>query len=244
MLFRSRAGILTLQLFFLPPILWLTILCLFGWPAARAGAFAVGFLYFAMPGWDVLQPSLQHLTAGAVSVVGPLLGLPVVMSGISAHLPAGVTFTITRACSGAEFLAVGLAIAALHGELEQASLRRRAGLIGGMFLLALVSNWLRVIIILTIGYLSHMRSPLATRDHVALGWVVFACALLVFIWVVGQLGAAPPDEPAGAARSEAAASATVYRGRASWRYGMASTGLLEIGRASCRETVYINVVPG
>lgn len=221
-----RAGILTLQLFFLPPILWLTILCLFGWPAARAGAFAIGFLYFAMPGWDVFRPSLQHLTAGVVSVLGPLLGLPVVMSGMDAHLPAGVTFTITPACSGAEFLSVGLAIAALYGELEQASLRRRAGLLGGMLLLALVSNWLRVILILTIGYLSHMRNPLATRDHVALGWVVFACALLLFIWMVGRLGAAAPDEPAAAAHG--AAPATLHRGRAGWRHGMAAMGLLAV----------------
>ena len=224
-----RAGILTLQLFFLPPILWLSVLCLFGWGAARAGAFQIGFLYFAMPGWDVLAPSLQHLTAAAVGVVGPLLGLPVVMSGMSAQLPAGVTFTITPACSGAEFLAVGLAIAALQGELEQANLRRRAGLLGGMLLLALVSNWLRVIMILTIGYLSHMRNPLATRDHLALGWVVFACALLVFIWAAGRLGPAPPDAlAAGVRREEAAAGVTAPRGPAAWRYGVAAAALLAV----------------
>lgn len=223
-----RAGILTLQLFFLPPILWLSVLCLFGWRAARAAAFAIGFLYFAIPGWDVLQPSLQHLTAGVVGVVGPLVGLPVVTSGTTAYLPGGVTFTIERACSGADFLAIGLAIAALHGELEQASLRRRAGLMGGMLLLALLSNWLRVILILTIGYLSRMRSALATRDHLALGWVVFACALLAFVWAAGRLGAAAPDEPAGAAHGDAAAGATVHRGRAIWRYGMACTGLLAV----------------
>lgn len=222
-----RAGILTLQLFFLPPILWLSVLCLFGWPAARAGAFAIGFLYFAIPGWDVLQPSLQHLTAAVVGVVGPPIGLPVVMSGTSAHLLAGVTFTITRACSGAEFLAVGLAIAALHGELEQASLRRRAGLMGGMLLLALVSNWLRVIIILAIGYLSHMRSPLATRDHVALGWVVFAGALLVFIWFAGRTGAAAPDAMVASA-SDADARASAHLGHPLWRYGVIAAAIIVV----------------
>lgn len=224
-----RAGILTLQLFFLPPILWLAVLCLFGWRAARAGAFAIGFLYFAMPGWDALQPSLQHLTAGVVGVVGPLVGLPVVVSGMTAHLPGGATFTIERACSGADFLTVGLAIAALHGELEQASLRRRAGLMGAMLLLALVSNWLRVILILTIGYLSHMRSVLATRDHLALGWVVFACALLVFIWAVGRLGAAPADAPAASVRhAEAVARVSAPRRPAAWRYGVAVAALLAV----------------
>jgi EpsI family protein len=228
-----RAGILTLQLVFLPLILWLTVLCLFGWQAARAAAFALGFLYFAMPGWDALQPPLQRLTADAVSVLGPLVGLPVVMSGVIANLPAGVTFAITRACSGADFLAVGLAIAALHGELEQASPRRRAGLVGGMLLLALVSNWLRVILILAIGHLSQMRNPLATRDHVALGWVVFACALLLFVWVVGRLGADVPAVQSAGTRLSGTVAQPAGQRPAIWRYGIAFAAFLAVPVLVC-----------
>src|SRR5690242_7885273 len=65
-----RAGILTLQLFFLPPILWLAVLAVLGWQAARLAGFALGFLYFALPGWGLLGPTLQHLTAWAVGVIG------------------------------------------------------------------------------------------------------------------------------------------------------------------------------
>ena len=60
-----------------------------------------------------------------------------------------------------------------------------------MTLLAVLSNWLRVLLILAIGYLTHMRSALATRGHVALGWVVFACALLLFVWAAGRWGVSP-----------------------------------------------------
>src|SRR6185437_104563 len=181
-----RAGILTLQLFFLPLILWLALLAVLGRQAARAAAFALGFLYFALPGWGLLGPALQHLTAWAVGVIGPLIGLPVTLSGTTILLPRGMWFVVTSACSGVDFLTVGLAVAALQGELERARLRRRAGLIGGMLLLAIVSNWLRVILIVEIGYHSQMRSALATRDHLALGWVVFACALLMFVWIAGR----------------------------------------------------------
>jgi EpsI family protein len=230
-----RAGILTLQLFFLPPILWLAVLAVLGWQAARTVGFAIGFLYFALPGWDLLRPPLQHLTAGAVAVIGPMVGLPVRMAGMTASIAGGVaggmahrvTFTIEPGCSGADFLAVGLAIATLHGELEQAGPRRRAALIGGMTLLAILSNWLRVILIFAIGYLSDMRSPLATRGHAALGWVVFACALLVFVWAAGRSGAAGADTSAVLASDrDADARAITHPQRAVWRHGLVATALL------------------
>lgn len=224
-----RAGIPTLQLFFLPPILWLAVLCVFGWQAARTATFALAFLYFALPGWDLLRTPLQHFTAHAMAVIGPLVGLPVTISGMTVSMPGGVTFTIERACSGADFLAVGLAVAVLHGELEQASRRRRAGLVGGMVLLAILSNWLRVLLILAIGYLTHMRSVLATRGHVALGWVVFACALLLFVWAAGRWGVSEVDTSAdGPSRAVAVERASAQRGRVVWRYGMAATGLLAV----------------
>lgn len=223
-----RAGIQTLQLLFLPAILWLAVLSVLGVQTARAAGFAVGFLYFALPGWDLFQSPLQHLTAWAAGAIGPVLGLPVAMHGTTAYLPAGVTFTIETACSGVDFLTVGLAVATLHGELERATFRRRAGLIGGMTLVAIVSNWLRVILILAIGYLSSMRSVLATTDHVAFGWGVFACAMLLFVWIAGRTGRKSPDaavaEDSGAQRD--AVSHRTYSRPAVWRYGVAVAGLL------------------
>ena len=225
-----RAGILTLQLFFLPPILWLALLSVFGMPTARAAAFAIGFLYFALPGWGLLGPALQHLTAWAVGMTGPLIGLPVTMTGTTALLPGGISFVIEPVCSGVDFLTIGLAVAALHGELERARLRRRATLIGAMTLTAIVSNWLRVLLIIDIGYRSRMRSALATRDHLALGWVVFACALLVFVWVAGRTGASAPDDAAAAGEShgEGVARAIAQQTHASWRRLVVATALLAV----------------
>lgn len=224
-----RAGIPSLQLVFLPPILWLAVLCVLGRQAARAAAFALAFLYFALPGWDLLRMPLQHVTAHAMAVIGPLVGLPLTVSGMSISMPGDVTFTIERACSGADFLAVGLAVAALHGELEQASPRRRAGLVGGMVLLAILSNWLRVLLILAIGYLTHMRSALATSGHVALGWVVFACALLLFVWAAGRWGVSEVDPAAGGTPRAAPVTPTsAQRGDVAWTYGLAAAALLAV----------------
>lgn len=224
-----RAGILTLQLLFLPLILWLAVLAVLGPKAARLAAFPIGFLYFALPGWGLLAPALQRLTASAIGVIGPVVGLPVSMLGTTASLPGGIRFSIERACSGVDFLTVGLAIAALHGELEHARLRRRLSLIGGMLLLAIVSNWLRVILIIEIGYHSQMRSALATRDHLAFGWVIFACALLLFVWLAGRGAGTAPDAPVvGEPHRDAVVRPSAPRGSAAWRYVMVVTALLAV----------------
>lgn len=225
-----RAGILTLQLLFLPLILWLSLLAVLGRDVARLTAFPIAFLYFALPGWGLLGPALQRLTAWAVGVIGPVIGLPLTMSGMTVTLPAGMSFIVTPACSGVDFLTVGLAIAALYGELEQATMRRRARLMGGMLLVAIVGNWLRVILIIEIGYHSHMQSALATRDHRALGWVVFACALLLFVWMAGRKGAGA-SSTAGAAEphDHAVPQGSAYRAHEVWlRYGMVAAGLLSL----------------
>src|SRR6185437_11235090 len=61
------------------------------------------------------------------------------------------------------------------------------------------------------------------------GWVVFACALLVFIWVAGHLGEAPPDAPtAGVRRAETVAGATGAGPQAAWRYGVAVAACLAV----------------
>lgn len=222
-----RAGILTLQLFFLPPLLWLALLAVLGWEAARVAGFAIGFLYFAVPGWGLLGPTLQHLTAWAVGVLGPAVGLPVALSGMTASLPGGVRFAIAPECSGVEFLTIGLAVAALQGELEQARPRRRVALIGGMILLAIVSNWTRVFLIIGIGYHSHMSNPLATSEHLAFGWVVFACALLAFVWVAGRTAARPDGKVARAApQGRDPGQPATPRRQMAWRYGVAAAGLL------------------
>ena len=225
-----RAGILTLQLFFLPAILWLALLALLGRQAARAAGFAIGFLYFALPGWGLLGPMLQRLTAWAVGVIGPVIGLPLVMSGMTVKLPQGILFVVAPECSGVDFLTVGLAVAALQGELEQAALRRRAALIGGMILLAILSNWLRVLLIVEIGYRSHMHNALATRDHLALGWVVFACALLMFVWVAGRTAASRAPGTAGSEPMRGAvAQVRAYQWQTSWRsYGAIAVALLAV----------------
>ena len=92
--------------------------------------FRSGYLYFAMPAWNILAAPLQHLTARLVTLFGPMLGLPAIVVGNLVTFPGGATFEITPLCSGVAFMSQGLAAAVLLGELEQAPLWRRVRLFG------------------------------------------------------------------------------------------------------------------
>jgi exosortase len=188
-----RAGIQSLQLLLLPALMFFAVLAAVGYRAARIVAFPLGYLYFAMPGWGFLAPVLQGITVRAISVLAPLMGLPVQVAGNVINLPRVGVFEITILCSGVNFLVAGLAVAALLGELEQASLRRRFWLVVIMGLVAIVSNWVRALLIIGIGYATNMRSVFATEDHLFFGWIVFAAVLLAFVWLA-------PRDPASESR--------------------------------------------
>jgi EpsI family protein len=188
-----RSGIEELHMLLLPLLLFLAVLAAFGRGFARILAFPLGYLYFAEPTWRILIGPLQALTMRAVVLMSPLTGTPMVPSGTLLRLPHGVTFEVTPLCSGVNFLVVGLAVAALIGELQRAPLRRRAALLGVMALLMVLSNWLRVLLIVLAGYASGMRL-LVTRGHLLFGWVLFALVVLGFsVWAARRAPIVRPE---------------------------------------------------
>jgi EpsI family protein len=179
-----RAGIQTAHFMLFPLLILGAVLVAFGPSIARILLIPVAFLYFAMPAWHVLlNTPLQNLTARAVGVLVPVLGLPATVQGTLVAFPDGTTFEVTPLCSGLEFLVQGLAVATLLGELEQASAARRLRLLGSVIVVALLTNWARVMIIIELGYTTGMRHVLASRDHVLFGTVLFVCVLVAFVWL-------------------------------------------------------------
>lgn len=182
-LWAARSQIPAVQLLLLPPLILIAVLAAFGIRVARIILIPVAFLYFAAPVWNlVLTAPLQALTTQVTAFIAPALGLPVTFAGNTISLPGGATFTVTEACSGATFLVQGLAVATLLGELERASVARRARLLLSMIPVALMANWARVLLILALGYGTNMRSPLATSDHVVFGFAIFFFVLVLYVW--------------------------------------------------------------
>ena len=181
-----RAGIQELHLLLLPVLMGLAVYAALGFRAALAVAFPIGYLYFAVPAWGIFGRSLQDLTIWAVGWMAPLIGVPAQIHGDLVNLPGVGVIEIASSCSGVNFFTVGLAVAALLGELEQASLRRRALLLTAMGALALFANWLRVLVIVDAGYTTNMRHVLVSRGHYTFGWVLFTTVMVAFVWLVAR----------------------------------------------------------
>lgn len=192
----SRAAIQDLHVLVLPALLIAASLALFGWPVTRLTVFPLAFLYFTLPFWSDSIGPLQHASEKAVAALIWLTGLPAYLQGDLIHVPAG-TLEIAGGCSGSHFLVVGLALAALYGELREDSLVHRLGWIALMGGIALAANWLRIYTIAAAAYATDMRTFLVTVDHYWFGWLVFAAGFVAFLWIAGRVGRPPHADSAG-----------------------------------------------
>lgn len=223
-LWAWSSAIQTLHVVLLPLLLLGAVVVGLGWRTARRLLFPVCFLYFAMPVWVIVNGPLQALSARVNGLLIWLSGLSAFMQGTLIQLPGG-TIDIESACSGLHAFIVGLALAALYGEIRGDSLRRRALWLGIMGALALIDNWVRIFVVTVAAYETDMRSSLVVH-HYWLGWYLFTASFIGFLWLAERLGGAwdraggragddardrvpspgGPPQPADAARVRAAPS--------------------------------------
>ena len=205
-----NAGLLAVTTLAMPPLVLLTIWAAGGWRLARRVAFAVLFLYFALPVWELISAPLQSLTAFASLWLTRLAGIPVTMDERIIYIPEG-WFEIAGGCNGLHFLIVALAVAAAHGEIHRDSVRSRLWLLGIAGGLALVTNWIRVLIIIVAGHVTDMQHFLVRIDHYYFGWFLFAFALLLYLYLASRV-------PSGGNVTQPSAPLDPQRPR---RYGVA-----------------------
>jgi len=198
-LIAFRAGIQVLHQALLPILVWLGVRILLGSRAALRAAVPIGLLYSAIPVWHVLVPALQAMTVAVVSALLRVVGVPAYVAGDFVTIRSGV-FHVEDGCAGLHYFIVAATLAVLYGELRGDDRRVRVYLLALALALALVSNWLRVFIIITAGYLTDMQSYLVRVDHSTFGWAVFALAMIVFL-LLGRLW--PAREPPHAAATPA-----------------------------------------
>jgi exosortase A len=206
-----NAGLLAVTTLAMPLLVLATIWAAGGLQLARRAAFAVLFLYFALPVWELINPLLQSMTAWVNLWLARLVGIPVTMNEYVIHIPAG-SFEIAGGCSGLHFLIVALAIAALQGEIDGQDWRRRWLLLGMAAALALVTNWLRVFIIIVAGHLTNMQHFLVRVNHYYFGWFLFAFTLALYLYLAsrvppgGRAEQPPTPQSFATPRSRAAAA--------------------------------------
>jgi exosortase A len=202
------AGIEVGHQILVPLLLLAAVAGALGLASARSVAFAVGYLYFAIPIWSLINDKLQSLTTLGVGFLIGVTGLPAYVHGNFVSVPAG-TFEIAGGCSGIHFFIVALAVAALLGELDRDRLQKRLLLVAIAAAMAIVMNWIRVYGIILNGHLTNMQGYLVKVDHYKYGWALFGVLLLIFFWIARRIGPSPVvgEQAAGGAAAAPMAGA-------------------------------------
>ncbi len=168
--------------------LWIAVVL--GWRALRLMLPALLILLFALPLFDFLTDPLRQM---AVAVTRQLLhwfGIPAFIDGYHITVPAG-RFFVAGGCSGLNFLIAGTMIGYLHAYLHFSHRWRQLVVIALAAALAVVSNWVRIVALVLIGYHTEMRSELVYQ-HGTFGWWVFAGAMGLFFLFAHLLAANDP----------------------------------------------------
>ena len=193
---QAGIGILAMLLLLLTAVL--AALTFFGQEGFRRSVFPVLLLVFATPLWGSFNGLLQSATVGAVQFGLLLAGIPVAFEGNRVDLASG-SFEIAGGCSGLHFMISALAIAALLGELNHDTLRRRCKLLALAVGMALIMNWLRVFLIILIGQLTQMQHYIVATSHYEFGWALFAAMLVLFLFIERRMPWQVANDPCAAA---------------------------------------------
>jgi exosortase A len=151
----------------------------------RALLFPILFIGFAIPVWFPLSPLLQDLTADAVFGTIRLLGIPALRQENLIVLPAG-RLSIEEACSGLRYLLAALTLGTLYAYLNYKTFRARLIIVLISVGAAVLSNMLRVFIVVYLGYTTDMQHPLV-HDHLSLGWYLFGGLVVILLFLDARL---------------------------------------------------------
>lgn len=129
------------------------------------------FLIYLVPIWGILTPYLQDLSTAAVTLIMSYSGIPTYVDGNFISIPPGV-FEIAGGCSGLRYLLVSLAISNLFIFLNVRTFAHGFWFLTAAIIGALITNWIRITVIIFIGYYTNMESDLM-HDHNSLGWYLY-----------------------------------------------------------------------
>jgi exosortase len=131
---------------------------------------------FTIPVWEELNDLLVNLSGFVVGKLVQLAHFPAVIEGNSIFIPYG-HIVIADGCSGLRYFEIALALAYIVGLLNNYDEKRLAPTLLLAALLGLVANWIRIFILVVIGYESKMQSSLMS-NHEYFGWALFGLMCL------------------------------------------------------------------
>ncbi|QJR81969.1 exosortase [Alteromonas pelagimontana] len=176
----NAVQVIMLQQIVLPVLLLCLTASLVGVKNSLKVIVPIFSLYLAIPVMDVLLTPLQNLTTYINTLLIQATGIVAFIDGYDIHMPYGV-MRIANGCAGLNYLLAGLCLGLFYAYLNLQRLSLQIWAVVLMVLLSLVGNWIRVYLLILIGYQSEMQSSLV-YDHGFFGWVIFA-VLAVFYFL-------------------------------------------------------------
>jgi exosortase A len=179
-LVSALAGVTVGEHLALVIVLQATIIAVLGLQLARAIAFPIAFLLFAVPAGEFLVPQLIDWTADFTVAALHATGVPVYREGNHFMVPSG-SWSVVEACSGLRYLIASIMVGTLYAYLTYRSTLRRLIFIGAAAVIPIFANWVRAYLIVMLGHLSGNQLA-AGVDHLVYGWAFFGIVVLLMFW--------------------------------------------------------------
>lgn len=154
------------------PILFLTTALVFGVRTCIKYFPLLVIPIFAIPIWDQLSDTLVKLSSFVVGNMVRFISMPAVIDGNSIFIPSG-HIVIADGCSGLRYFVIALTLGYIISYLNRYPLLKTIYVLSIAALIGLLANWLRIFILVIIGYQTDMQSSLM-HDHEYFGWFLFA----------------------------------------------------------------------
>jgi exosortase len=180
-------GILVFQQFSLY-ILWLlAIYYVLGRSYFKKNIFPLLFFLFAVPFWEFLNPIFLNITTFAVTYLLDFTPVVAFIDGNRIELPYGM-LEIAGGCSGLRYFEIGLALSLFAVSVENISFKLKCLVVLLGTILGVVTNWIRVISLIWVGYDSKMTSSLM-NDHETHGLILFMLVIAPLLFFINWLSA-------------------------------------------------------
>lgn len=160
-----------LEQLMLLPLLALVFAASYGWRVAFQHRLLLLLPIFAIPIWDQLNDMLLNISASVVGEMVRAIKMPAIIDGNSIYIPYG-HILIADGCSGLRYFVIALAIGYIIGYLNRYDEKRMLIILAAAAGIGLIANWIRIFILILVGYQSEMQSSLMA-DHETFGWILF-----------------------------------------------------------------------
>ena len=159
----------------------LSALAILGKKIARAMAFPLLFILFAVPFGDVFIEPLINITADFAVAALRATGIPVLREGNSFSIPTG-NWSVVEACSGVRYLISSFTLGCLYAYLTYRTRWRQMIFVILSILVPIGANGVRAYMIVMIGHLSGMKLAVGF-DHLIYGWIFFGIVMFLLFWL-------------------------------------------------------------